>query len=232
MVAEGRGLAPVDALACGCGVLVTTRVGAWVTSNCTSVGVEPRPRRTRGRSPAAPSQLAGAVVVGAAAAPDRRGRRSCCGAADHDLGVGIAVGQSWLDQIRSLPEAIFTTSVSGETLNVQAGWMPWSRSTISDRRPPQATRHRRQHADLVGLALTVGRQRGAPCGLGLAGPWTARRARRTCRRDGEALLSRRAVAARLDRGARGVRAGPAEQLADPEDQQQGDAAAPSLRRIQ
>ena len=38
--------------------------------------------------------------------------------------VGIAVGQSWLDQIRSWPETIFTTMLSGETSNVQAGWVP------------------------------------------------------------------------------------------------------------
>ena len=32
----------VVALGLGFAVLVTVRVGAWVTSNCTSVGAEPR----------------------------------------------------------------------------------------------------------------------------------------------------------------------------------------------
>ena len=34
---------------------------------------------------------------------------------------GIASEQSWLDQIRSSPEVIFTTRVSGDTVQVQAG---------------------------------------------------------------------------------------------------------------
>ncbi len=51
---------------------------------------------------------------------------------------GIAAGQSWLDQIRSLPLVIFTTRLSGETLKVHAGWRPWSARRITIGCSPQA----------------------------------------------------------------------------------------------
>lgn len=43
---------------------------------------------------------------------------------------GIDPGQSWLDQIRSVPEITRTTTVFDETANVQAGWVPPSCSLI------------------------------------------------------------------------------------------------------
>ena len=54
------------------------------------------------------------------------------------LAVGMAFGQSWLDQILSLPEAILTTMLSGDTAKVHAGWVPVSWSSMATGVPAQA----------------------------------------------------------------------------------------------
>ena len=52
--------------------------------------------------------------------------------------VGTEAGQSWLDQIRSLPEVILTTRECGETAKLHAGRMPVSCRRSGTRRPAAA----------------------------------------------------------------------------------------------
>ena len=54
------------------------------------------------------------------------------------MDLRIERGQSWLDQIRSEPEVIFTTRLSGETSKVQAGWVPSRRRCTAIGPPPAA----------------------------------------------------------------------------------------------
>jgi len=54
-----------------------------------------------------------------------------CRKLDSDFFGLIEDGQSWLDQIRSAPLVIFTTTLSGETLKVHAGAIPVSASRIA-----------------------------------------------------------------------------------------------------
>ena len=59
-------------------------------------------------------------------------------AADHDLGSGIGLVQSWLDQIRSSPDVDLDHQGLGETSKVQAGWVPGQGDRMMIGPPAQA----------------------------------------------------------------------------------------------
>ena len=141
-------------LGLGFAVRVTTAVGARITSNCTSVGVEPDRRREHVvEARVSPSRRGRCSSRRSGARSRRRRRRSASPLRATTSVVGIASGQSWLDQIRSGPQVIFTTRSPGETWKVHAGWRPSSREPDRDRLGAPRTRHRGQHADLVVAAL-------------------------------------------------------------------------------
>jgi hypothetical protein len=74
--------------------------------------------------------------------------------------VGIALGQSWLDQTRSTPEVTLSTTVCGDTVKVHAGWVPVSRSWIGMDRPAAAV-------PTTGVTVTSAAVHG-PVGVGSA----------------------------------------------------------------
>ena len=130
----------------------------------------------------------------------------------------IVCGQSWLDQIRSSPEAIFTTRDSEATLKVHAGWVPDSSSRMTIGPPAQACgtvgrtlMSSSRHSPLAGARGALDRRR--IFSEGATGP-------NVTEADG-ACCSAEVVLALIDVGV--VFACASDEPGDAEDEQQGDA---------
>ncbi len=126
-----------DALGVGDGVCVTKRGGGAVSSNCTSTGVS-APRAT---ASAWYQPRSAHCVVPEHSLSDRRPLQTTSTVSARvrrgtTSSVGMAAGQSWLDQMRSRPEVIFRATDSGETVHVQAGDDRVVRSSAMVTSPP------------------------------------------------------------------------------------------------
>ena len=157
----GLGARVADWLGLGLAVLVTSRVRAPGSPRTARRSAQsPAQPRTRGRSPASPSRArrcTGRRTGDRSRSPAPRPAGRCVRRPRRSW---IVCGQSWLDQIRSSPEAIFTTRDSGETSKVHAGWVPAELQPDHDRPAGPGPRHCRQHADLVVAALAARRREG------------------------------------------------------------------------